>query len=325
MKRIYGTIGFLLAILIFGAVAVSAFKDVNPSELLEQIGVAGLALNLLIGVGYFFSFGILMKVVYQHHYQCTLSWTDAFTLPFMMHLWTYILPVKGGLIYQTFFVKAKYELDMSKGFSVGVLVFAASLLITCFLGGALLFLVHDALILQLLLLFMFGTLLFFLIAGRFVGEPDPNTSGLINSLVRFVQNVLIQFNEQIKDVTLLFKLIFVTLASTLVHALWFYHCAFVLGYNPEPVGILLATLVLRIVTLVRILPGNLGVQEVMIGSVFMAAGLGLQEGLTTALLVRLVSVVLAGTLGVAGLYSNFRYFDADSFTGLISKLKKPND
>jgi uncharacterized protein (TIRG00374 family) len=172
---------------------------------------------------------------------------------------------------------------------------------------------------------MFGTLLFFLVAGRFVGKPNPNSSGLINSLMRFVQNVLIQFNEQVKDVKLLFKLIFVTLASTLVHALWFYHCAFLLGYNPEPVGILLATLVLRIVTLVRILPGNLGVQEVMIGSVFLAAGLGLHEGLTTALLVRLVSVVLAGTLGAAGLYSNFRYFDADSFTGLISKLKKSND
>ncbi|MCB9187083.1 MAG: flippase-like domain-containing protein [Flavobacteriales bacterium] len=322
MKRIYGTLGFLLAILIFGGVAFSVFKDVDPLALLESIGVAGILQNFLIGIAYFFSFGILMKVVYQHHYKCDLSWADAFFLPFMMHLWTYILPVKGGLIYQTFFVKAKYGLDMSKGFSVGVLVFAASLLITCFVGGALSFLVRDALALQLVLLFMFGTLIFFLFAGRLVSEPDPSRSGVIYSLIAFVQKVLIQFREQLKDVKLLFKLVFVTLASTLVHAIWFYHCAYILGYDPEPVGILLATLVLRIVTLVRILPGNLGIQEVMIGSVFLAAGLGLQEGLTTALLVRLVSMVLAGTLGIGGLYLNFRYFGTDSLTGLLNKLKR---
>jgi len=325
LKRIYGTLGFLIAILIFGMVAFSVFKEIDPLELVQRIGTVGLTLNLLIGIVYFLSFGILMKVVYQHHYQRKLSWADTFLLPFMMHLWTYILPMKGGLIYQTLFIKAKYNLDMSKGFSVGVLVFAASLLITCFVGSALSFLLHDALVLQLLLLFMFGTLIFFLVAGRFVSQPNPNKLGFVNTIIRFIQNVLIQFNEQVKDVNLLLKLIFVALASTLVHAFWFYHCALILGYNPEPVGILLATLVLRIVTLIRILPGNLGIQEIMIGSVSLAAGLGLQEGLATALLVRLVSVVLAGTLGVAGLYINFRYFETDSLTGLITKIKRSND
>ncbi len=306
-------------------VTISVFKDIDPVELLKRIGPMRLLLNFVIGLVYFFSFGLLMNVVYRHHYKKRLSWSDTFLLPFMMHLWTYILPMKGGLIYQTFFIKAKYGLDMSKGFSVGVLVFAASLLITCFVGGALSFLVHDALVLQLLLLFMFGTLIFFLVAGRLVTPPAPNKTGFLNSIIGFVKNVLIQFNEQIKDVNLLFKLILVTVFSTLAHAVWFYHCAYVLGYEPEPVGILLATLVLRIITLVRILPGNLGIQEVMIGSVFMAAGLGLQEGLATSLLIRLMSVILAGTLGVGGLYLNFRYFETDSLSGLITKLKKSNE
>jgi uncharacterized protein (TIRG00374 family) len=182
--------------------------------------------------------------------------------------------------------------------------------------------VKDPLAIQLVLLFMFGTLLIFLLGGKFVKPPKPKNTGVLNSLLGFVQNVLIQFHEQTKNKELLFKLIVVSLASTFAHALWFYHCALILGFNPEPVGILLATLVLRIVTLVRILPGNLGIQEIMIGSVFMAAGLGLQEGLTTALLVRLVSVALAGTLGAIGLFLNFRYFGTDSFTTLIEKLKK---
>ena len=299
----------------------SVFKEVDIIDLAAGVGPGKLALNILIGIMYFFSFGWLMKIVYGHHYKKTLNWSDTFFLPFMMHLWTYILPVKGGLIYQTFFMKAKYKVDMSKGFSVGVLVFAASLLVTCFLGGALSFLIKDPLAIQLVLLFMFFTLIIFLLGGKFVKKPDPSKTGVIESLIGFFQNVLIQFHEQTKNKELLFKLILVTLFSTLAHATWFYHCAYILGFDPEPSGILLATLVLRIVTLVRILPGNLGIQELMIGSVFMAAGLGLREGLTTSLLVRLISVALAGTLGVGGLYLNFRYFGTDSFTTLIQKLK----
>jgi uncharacterized membrane protein YbhN (UPF0104 family) len=322
LKRVYGILGFFIAILIFGMVVHTVFKDVALSDLTAGIGPKNLLLNILIGITYFLSFGWLMKVVYSHHYKQVLSLSDTFLLPFMMHLWTYILPVKGGLIYQTFFMKAKYGIDMSKGFSVGVLVFAASLLITCFVGGALSFMVKDPLAIQLVLLFMFGTLLIFLLGGKFVKPPKPSNTGLLNSLLGFFQNVLIQFHEQTKNKELLFKLIVVTLASTFAHAVWFYHCAMILGFNPEPIGILLATLVLRIVTLVRILPGNLGIQEIMIGSVFMAAGLGLQEGLTTSLLVRLVSVALAGTLGAGGLFLNFRYFGTDSFTTLIEKLKK---
>lgn len=325
MKRIYQSLGFFLAIAIFCAVAFSVFKDTHPAALFEKIGLQGMLVNLLIGTVYFYSFGILMKVVYNHHYKMDLSWTDTFTLPFSMHLWTYILPMKGGLIYQTFFVKAKYKLDMSKGFSVGVLVFAASLLITCFVGGALSFLVPNAFPLQLMLLAMFGCLLFFLLAGRFVKQPSESREGLINRLIQFVQEVLYQFNEQTKDKTLLFKLILVTLGSTLLHALWFYHCAYILGYEPNAIGILLATLVIRIVMLFRVLPGNLGLQEVMIGSVFLAAGLGLQEGLTTGILMRLSSVILAMLIGSVGLYVNFRYFETDSISGLISKLKATNN
>jgi len=301
-----------------------AFKDVDALEMLKQIGALQIALNVIIGSLYFFSFGYLMRMVYQHHYGATVSWKDTFLLPFMMHLWTYILPAKGGLIFQTVFIKAKYKIDMSKGFSVGVLVFVASLLITCVLGGILSFQLANVLSLQLLLLAMFGTLLFFLFAGKFVKEPSTVKSGIINTLIRFVQNVLVQFREQTKDLWLLFKVVMVTLLSTFMHSVWFYHSAIILGFSPNPIGIVLATLVLRIVTLIRILPGNLGIQEVMIGSIFMAAGLGLEEGLMTALLVRLVSVLLAGTFGVGGLYANFRYFETNTISGLFAKLKNSN-
>lgn len=167
---------------------------------------------------------------------------------------------------------------------------------------------------------MFGTLVFFLVAGQLVKEPSIVKPGIIHALIRFVQNVLIQFRDQTKDSKLLGKVVAVTVVSTGIHSVWFYHSAVILGYDPDPIGIVLATLVLRIITLVRVVPGNLGVQEIMTGSVFLAAGLGLDEGLMTGLLIRLMSVLLAGTFGAAGLYSNFRYFGTDSLKSLFFKL-----
>jgi uncharacterized membrane protein YbhN (UPF0104 family) len=321
LKRLYSILGFLAAILIFLSVSVYVFRNVNLQNLLSDVGPLEAAANVAFGTLYFFSFGVLMKMIYKHHYKQNVSWPDTFQLPFMMHLWTYILPVKGGLVFQTFFMKAKYKLDLSKSFSVGVLVFVASLLITCVVGGILSATLTNVGTIQLLLLFLFGTLLLFLVASRYVTEPGLPEPGFGNSVIRFIQNVLVQFRDQLKDIQLVQKLIAITLVSTLIHAAWFYHCAFILGFHPDVAGITLATVVLRIVTLVRILPGNLGIQELMIGSVFMAAGLGLEEGLTTSLLIRFVSAVLAATFGIAGLYVNFRYFDTDSFSGLFVKLK----
>lgn len=322
LKRIYSTLGSLIAILIFTVVAYSAFKDIDLIVLLNQIGLIGFIGNLLIGIVFYSFLGVLMRIVYKRHYKFSLSGQDTFLLPFMMHLWTYIIPVKGGLIFQTFYVKAKYHLDMSKGFSVGVLIFVASLLVTSIIGGSISLLVYDAPILQLLLAAMFGTLIFFVVAGRLASEPNTEKTGLLNIAIAFVKNVLIQFNRQTKDTGLLFKLIFATFISSMLHTVWFYQTAYILGYNPDPTGILLATLVLRIIVLVRILPGNLGIQEVMTGTVFLGAGLTIQEGLITAILIRFSSLILAATFGGIGTYNNLQLIGMKSFEQLYQKLNQ---
>jgi len=93
-----------------------------------------------------------------------------------------------------------------------------------------------------------------------------------------------------------------------------------LGVNATFAPIVLMVLFLRIFLLIRLLQGNLGIQELVIGLVFSAAGFTLDQGLMVALIIRLVSVLLAATIGLAGLYSNLRYFNTDSISGLIQNV-----
>lgn len=288
---------------------------------MSQVGLMDMACNVLAGIGFYYSLGFLMKIVYSQHYKFQLTSADTFCLPFMMHLWTYILPVKGGLIFQTFFIKSKYDLDLSKGFSVGVLIFAVSLFVTSILGGLMSMTIENTSILRLLLSFMFLTLLLFIIAGKLVSRPVEERLGILNRIIAFTKKVLIQFNDQTNDFTLLSKLTLLTILSAFVQAGWFYQTASMLGFKPEPVGILLATLVLRIIVLIRLLPGNLGIQEFMTSAVFASAGLSIQEGLLTAVVIRFSSILLAATIGAAGTYINLHSIGMKSFEQLYNVLK----
>ncbi len=324
MKRWYQILGFAVSVLIFAWVVSKAFGDIDIVEFLGKIHGPALLLNIGVGMLVFFATGLLMKTVFAHHFKVNLSWADTWFLPTMMHLWSYILPVKGGMIFQVVFMRAKYQVNLSKGFSVGVLIFAVSLFVTCLLGSLLAFQVPDAFSLQLILLAMGLMLIVPVVAIKLFPKWEPKETSPFYQLLKFGANVVSQLRTQTADRALLLKTLLVTIVAAVLHAYWFYNSALLLGYDPDPYGIALATLVLRIILLFRFLPGNLGIQEVITGAIFTAAGLGLQEGLMTAVFIRLASAGLAVAFGLPALYFNLRYFEANSIRGIWNKLKKQN-
>lgn len=272
----------------------------------------------------FFTNGILMRTIFSHHYKVVLSWADTWLLPTMMHLWSYILPIKGGMLFQIVFMRVKYHVNLSKGFSVGVLVFAVSLFVTCILGSILAINIDGVLPLQVILLGMGLTIILPAVVIKIIPSTEVNSTTPLGTLLKFFGNVIAQLRTQTADHGLLLKIVAITVVSAIFHVGWFYSSAVLLGYNPNPIGIALATLILRIILLFRFLPGNLGIQELITGAVFTAAGLGLQEGLMTAVLVRLVSAGLAIAFGLPALYANFRYFKAHSIKELWNRIKTQN-
>ena len=95
---------------------------------------------------------------------------------------------------------------------------------------------------------------------------------------------------------------------------WFYQTAIVLGYDVSWMGMTLATLIIRILMLVRFVPGNLGFQEILSGAMFAAAGLTVEDGLLVAMINRLASMTLAGILGTGAVYYHSIFRNAESET-----------
>jgi uncharacterized membrane protein YbhN (UPF0104 family) len=264
-----------------------------------------------------------MWIGYWRHYKLKINPSDLLMLPLMMHFFVYVMPLKGGMLFQTFYSRYKYQLALSKGFSIGISVFLVSLFLTATLGLGLIFWLQiDSLILKLTLISMGFGLISLPIILSLLPKEISLTNGLLSRLIGFLINVRVQLEEQFKNRSLIIGLLGTVLLSTLIQTFWFWQTAQMLGVHSDLVSVFLVVLVLRIILLFRVLPGNAGIQELMIGIIFTSAGFSMEQGLLVALVIRLVSVFLAATIGLAGIYSNLHYFNTDSLSALISKVSK---
>ncbi len=323
MSKLGSIAFFFSAALLFFIVVTFTFKGVDIAELMNLISAQDIL--MLIGLGFLFhiSFGIIMWVGFALHYKLRLKNIEILTLPLMMHLFLYLMPVKGGMLFQVFYTKHKYNLDISKGFSLGLMVFLNSIVLTVILGLALSYLIPvESTELRITILTMAVGLAGTIAAMLVLPSNPKNGEGILNSLFNFLINVRLQLEDQFKNIRLFFGLLITSFISVTIQAFWFWQTALILDIQCDLAPVYLVVLVLRILLLIRLLPGNLGIQEVVIGVVFSAAGFALEEGLLIGVVTRLISVFWSAAIGLPALYSNLSYFDSLSIKGLIAKVAK---
>jgi hypothetical protein len=322
VKRGRSILLFALAAIVFSVVVYFTFKDVDLQSFLQHLTIQNVGLNLLIGIVYFWSFGWVMAVVFKKHYNIEFEKEDTVLLPFMMHIFSYIMPVQGGMLFQTFFMKMKYKMALTKGLSTGVYLFMASLILTCVGGLILSYFVDGVTEIRMILFLMLVGLIGMFIGAVITRGIAVKGTGIFNKIIGFLHSIISQVGELSKQPILFLKVMLIIGLSATTHAVWFYQTAVILGIEVSFAGMVLATLVFRILMLIRLLPGNLGIQELMTSIVFLGAGLTLEEGLLIAVFNRGASVVLASVIGLAGLYHNFRYFGTDGIQQLLKEMKR---
>ena len=312
---------FGIASLLFTAVVAYTFREVDVQQILSEVSLSNLLGVMLLGLVFRSTFGVIMWVGFWLQYNLKMRMSEIFFLPLMMHLFTYIMPIKGGMLFQVFYTKQKYKLDISKGFSLGVMIFLITVALAAVLGLALTYLTPvNSPELKSGLLFMGLSVIGLMIVLRLVPESNIQGDGLIAKLRRFLISVRIQLVGQIKNVKLSVGLLITTIISTLMQSLWFWQTGAMLGIAADFAPILLIVLVLQVILLFRFIPGNLGLQEIMIAAVFSAAGFEIEEGLMVGLITRLIAVFWSAVIGLPALYYNLRYFESNSISGLLKRV-----
>ncbi len=321
MTRLSPLLLFAIAFALFLTVVYFTFRQADLPAILAPVTLGAFIGNLVLGLAWFLAFGLVLKFGFKTHYSVTLEPAEVLTLPLMMYLFAFILPLNGGLLFQVFYMKHRHQLDLSKGVSLGFQIVLVSLLLTVVLGLGL----HLILglptgpLLFLLLALGLGLLILPLIA-YLLPIQNRRPPSLMAKLWGFLDAVRLQLTGQFTHPRLMLQLALTTTLLVIIQALWYQQSATMLGIESEFLPMLLVALILRIVLLLRLLPGNLGFQELMIGVVFAAAGWSIEEGLLVALVIRLVSVLLAATIGMAGLYANLKSMNSLSVRSLIKTV-----
>jgi uncharacterized membrane protein YbhN (UPF0104 family) len=316
---------FLFAVALFFGVVSYSFREVDVAQFFARAGMWGMVELMLLGLLFHLSFGLIMWVGFRLHYGLKLNTSEILVLPMMMHLFLYLMPIKGGMFFQVFYSKQKYGLDLSSGFSFGVLVFLNSLLLTIVLGLVLVYTIPvRSLELKVLIWGMAAAPLALIIFLRSLPNEKEHTNRLSQRFANFMIRAGWQLKEQLNNTRLFIALSTTTLASMLIQSLWFWKMSEILGLQSEFLPVMLVVLILRILMLIRLLPGNLGIQELMIAAVFSAAGFRLEDGLLIGVITRLISVFWTTIIGLPALFSNLHYFESATLRGLIERVAKSN-
>jgi uncharacterized membrane protein YbhN (UPF0104 family) len=291
-------------------------KQEKYHSLLNQITFYDFLISIAITLIIFFFTGLQISYLTNKQYNISLKKEDYFLLPIIMHLWSYIIPFRGGLIFSSIFLNQKYKLKLSHGISIGFYTFFISLILTGIYG--LYFSIENhSMVLFVVSIFLIAGPLFVFLANLLLKKLNFKNK-FIERLKVFIENIFNNLSSFFNQWTTNFIVFAIIFSSILVYVLWFYYGSYSLGLDYSFSQIILVALITRLSVITRIIPGNMGVQELFSGGALVLAGGSLSDGIVISLFIRLSALIIAISAGILGMLINRKYLSYKQFKSRLS-------
>ncbi|MEA1972157.1 MAG: lysylphosphatidylglycerol synthase domain-containing protein [Candidatus Cloacimonadota bacterium] len=300
-------ISYLIGLMLIVLSLYLVIQQEKYNSLLNQITYYEFFISILITLIIFFFTGLQISYLTKTQYNNSLKLEDYFLLPIMMHLWSYIIPFRGGLIFSSIFLNQKYKLKLSQGISIGFYTFFISLILTG-IYGLYFSLENHSLVLFVISIFLLTCPLFIFLTN-FLLKKFNFRNNLLDRLKIFIENIfnnISSFFNQWRTNFIVFAIIF---SSIIAYILWFYYASYALGLKNSFSQIIMVALITRLSVIARIIPGNLGIQELFSGGALELAGGSLADGIIISLFIRLSALIIAISLGILGMFVNRKYLN----------------
>ena len=113
----------------------------------------------------------------------------------------------------------------------------------------------------------------------------------------------------------------ITVVGIALYVFFIFWTTYVLHIETSLDKVVIFALMMRLSVFVRVVPGNIGVQELFSGGTFYMVGGNVTDGLAIALFVRFFSLLLTLPLGVIGIAVNMNYFKMKNIRKLWEDLR----
>jgi hypothetical protein len=226
------------------------------------------------------------------------GWLQVFVRGFLMNS---LIPY-SGVAYRGYHLKKYYAISYTDYISSSYLFALIGLVLLLCMSGLLLSYHHDTIIFLSLVVFLLLAVKLKLLLFGAIGKLSFQ-----NKKVSFYVAKLKTFDDQLQKIlrsdrkVLFFSIFFVSLCFDF----FIYASVFCSIYSDIPLNILVYVyLPYSLGWLIRLTPGNLGIQELLMGGVTTVVGLGVSTGITLSILLRCIT--LAGAFFVWFLSSALR-------------------
>jgi hypothetical protein len=297
------------AILGLTLASLSLFLDFSDLRAFANISATRMAEILLAAQLVYVVSGVEFAAIIFFSSRTRLSLIDIFVLPISMNLWSFLIPFQGSLVYSTLILRYKYRTGLSDAVSTTLFAYTIAIVATGMLG---------LLFVTCLGYWSFGGFFvslclmispFALLLGHRVLAIAPTTGvkGVDKTLLA-VRAMLLKLRDLLLMKRLLAVLALTNIAHIAASFLMNVIAASALNFSIPWHGLLAYTLLIRLSVILKVTPGNIGVQEVLSGGIFSLLSLAPDQGVMLTLLTRVVTIVLMSTVGVVDSIVNTQYF-----------------
>lgn len=260
--------------------------------------------------------------ILKSKYDVRLSYFDLVTLPIAMNLWGIILPIQGSVLYFVIFLKKKYQ--MRATFSTAIVLY--TYLITFILAG--MFLLGYAIITKELisgialtgLLFVLSPFIVYLL--NLIFQLIPGQWKILKIIKNTISNIQTSSQEMLKDPVANLIVTLLTIVRLALRSAWYYAAAVAFGLDISlPVVIILA-LLNDFTSIIRLVPGNFGVDEILTGSILVIFGGQMGAGILLTLFLKSVTLIYTFSIGIWATLVNLPFLGAKNFVSFWQTLKE---
>lgn len=276
----------------------------NKEDLLKVLSVPILPLvGIMISYSIvFYLNGVFIKVILQT-FKKKISLIEAFYVSVISSLGNYFLPMRGGAVIRSVYLKKNfefpYEYFVSTLYGYYIIVF----LVNAFVGLISLVVISIKYnVTSIPLYLFFGGLFVAMLVLSFVKFPVKKIKGsknkVLDKVLSVIKNILEGWNMIVENKRLLISLIVITLVALVAGIALFYFEFRALSIDASIMNVILYNCLSGVSLLVSITPGSLGIREGIFSITSDILGIGNEQIMQLALLDRGVSVIVLVVLFV---------------------------
>ena len=279
-------------------------------------------ISILIALVLFSINGSQIRFLVRRASGLSMPWEDSLILPASMNLWSYILPFRGGLFYSMFYIRSRYRVELTQGFSIGLFTFLLSTSLAGFLG---LYLSLNSLEFRwswvITSLFLILSPILASQAIRISAFLMKRDIGKLGGPIRAFHRTMENFNAHLRDGRSTSFILLTIVLSIVIYIYWVYWAVRAFDIDMSTTSVILLAIMLRLSVIARFIPGNIGVQELISGAAVEFAGGNVSEGILVALFIRLSALLPALIMGIYSFLANIEAFRSISVKELWTKFR----